>query len=155
MTSGISDLCVIMEKRPQKTHYLSGFVTISKFVACNPLKCVVPVFQGADLCVIMEKRPHKTHCLSDLMQILICVKYWKKDLVKPFASVVLCKFRLLFFLLLVLHSNCVAPVFRGGDLCVLMEKGPHKIRCLSGFVKILVSFACNPFRLCGPRFSRG
>ena len=46
----------------------------------------------------------------------------------------------------------MAPVFQGGDLCVIMEKGPHKNHCLSDFVQISVFFACNPFKLCGPRF---
>ena len=54
--------------------------------------------------------------------------------------------------MLVIYSNCVAPVFQGGDLCVIMEKGPHKNHCLSDFVQISGFFACNPFKLCGPRF---
>ena len=45
-------------------------------------------------------------------------KKWKRDLTKPIASVVSCKFRIF---LLEIHSNCVAPVFQGGDLCVIME----------------------------------
>ena len=73
------------------------------------------------------------------------------DLVKPIASVVSCEFR---NLLLVIYSNCVAPVFQGGDLCVIMEKGPRKTHCLSSFVQISEFSACNPFKLCGIRFPR-
>ena len=36
-----------------------------------------------------------------------------------------------------------------------LEFGPYKTHCLSGFVQILEFFACNPFKLCGPRFPRG
>ena len=74
------------------------------------------------------------------------------DLIKPIAAVVLCKFRTL---LLVFYLNCVAPVFQGGDLCVIMEKGSHKTNFLSGFVQISYFVACNPFKLCGPCFPRG
>ena len=41
------------------------------------------------------------------------------------------------------------------DLCVKMEKGPHKTHCLSGIANFGFFFACNPFKLCGPRFPRG
>ena len=91
--------------------------------------CVAPIFQGGDLCVIMEN-----------------------NLIKPIASVFPCKFR---NFLLVIHSNCVTPVFQGVDLCVIMENGPHKTHCLSGFMQISEFFACNLFKLCGPRFPRG
>ena len=53
------DLCVIMEKRPYKTHYLTGFMQNSKFVACNPFKLRSPHFPRWGL--FMEKRPHKTN----------------------------------------------------------------------------------------------
>ena len=77
----------------------------------------------------MEKRTLKTHCLGVFEQI--------SDF------------------LLVIHSNCMVPVFQGGDLYVIMEIRPHKTHCLSGFVQISEVFACNPFKLRDPRFPRG
>ena len=43
----------------------------------------------------------------------------KRDLIKPIDSVVSCKFR---NFLPLINSNCVAPVFQGGYLYVIMEK---------------------------------
>ena len=45
----------------------------------------------------------------------------------------------------------MVPVFQGGDLCDIMEKGPHKTICISGFVRILKYVGCNQFKLCDPR----
>ena len=42
-----------------------------------------------------------------------------------------CKFR---NFLAVIYSNCVVPVFQGGDLCIIVEKRPHKTYWFSGFV---------------------
>ena len=57
----------------------------------------------------------------------------ERDLIKPIAPEILCKFRIFW---LVIDSNCVAPVFQGVDLCVIMEKRPHKTHYLTGFVQI-------------------
>ena len=46
---------------------------------------------------------------------------------------ILCKFRIFW---LVIDSNCVAPVFQGVDLCVIMENRPHKTHCPRDFVQI-------------------
>ena len=89
---------------------------------------VTPVFKGDDLCVIIKKGPHKTHCHHGFLQILD--------------------------FLLVIYSNCVAHVFQGGHLCVIIMKGPHKTHYLTGFVQNSKIVACNPFKLCGPRFPR-
>ena len=51
-------------------------------------------------------------------------------------------------MLLVIKSNYVVPVFQGGDLCGIMEKGPHKTICIIGFVRIS-NVGCNPFKLWG------
>ena len=67
---------------------LSGFVQISDFFGLLSIQTVwPPIFQGGDLCVIMDKGPHKTHCLSGFVQILLLI-----------------------------HSNSLAPVFQGTDL---------------------------------------
>ena len=118
---------VIMEKRPHKTHNLTGFVQNSKFVACNPFKLCGPHFPN----------------------VVICLR--KSDPIKPIDSVVPYKFR---NLLLVIHSNCVEPVFQGGNLCVIMEKGPYKTHYLSGLVHIPEILAFSPVKLCAPLFPR-
>ena len=54
-------------------------------------------------------------------------------LIKLILVVIACKFQ---NILLVIHSHCVAPIFQGGDLCVIMEKGPPKTHYLRGFVQL-------------------
>ena len=58
-------------------------------------------------------------------------------------------------LLVVLSANFVILDFQGGDLCDIMERGTHKIHCISGFVKVSKSVGCNPFKLYDPHFPRG
>ena len=70
--------------------------------------------------------------------------------IKPSALVLSFKF---WNFVLVIHSNCVVPVFQGGDLCVIMEKRTHKAHYLSIFVQISEVYACNSFKLCGEKRS--
>ena len=77
---------------------------------------------------------------------------WKRDLIKSIGLVVSCK---IWNFLLVIHSNCMAHVFQGGDLCIIIEKRFHKTNWLSGFMQISIFFAYNPLKLYGPRFPKG
>ena len=93
-------MCEIKEKGPHKTHWLSGFLIFSKSV-CNPWELCGPRFP----------------------RVVICIKYCKEDLIKPVTSVVSCKFQKL---LVIINTKCVFPVFKGGKLCEIMLKKPHK-----------------------------
>ena len=41
----------------------------------------------------------------------------------------------------------MAPVFQGGDLCLIMEKGCHKTHCLSGVELVCKSNLCYALQI--------
>ena len=95
-----------------------------------------------------NEKPDLPTSSSEKIQSII--SQWKRDLIQSIGSVFSCIFRIM---LLVIHSNCVVPIFQGGDL--FMKKRPHKSHWYSDYVQISEFVACNPFKLCGPRFPRG
>ena len=73
------------------------------------------------------------------------------DLKKSIALVFSSKFR---NFLLLLNANCVTPVFKEVDFCLVMEKGPHKTHCqwfffllyLFDYFFLIFCYTCQNFK---------